>query len=291
LGLRDLYVTSDSPICSGNSVLLFKGKAYKQDTINGPITNGLDCPIGATLDSQGNLYVANGAGSDPQGCGPGRTDADVQEYAPGATSPTHTWTGGGCLNNTDGYVFVTTDLHGYVYAGTRSQSGAAGAAVIRWIPGDVGPQEVQVGPPEASVYGVAVDRKGDIFADAAAPGAGPTLQECVPKGGTWACSLFPLSISGPGGIALDKAGNLLVADSSGKAVDVIAPPYTSISRTIGSGYSFPLSVSLNKAKTLAFVADPIAGDVFVVNYQTGANVTTIPVSGAVSAVDGPNAVF
>jgi DNA-binding beta-propeller fold protein YncE len=78
-------------------------------------------------------------------------------------------------------------------------------------------------------------------------------------------------------------------------VDVIDPPYLSITRTIGSGFVAPQGVSLNKKNKLAFVADVQNGTVTVVNYATGVNVTVLgPAQGLTSAftvVDGPNAVY
>ncbi|MBV9263117.1 MAG: hypothetical protein JO324_02270, partial [Candidatus Eremiobacteraeota bacterium] len=77
--------------------------------------------------------------------------------------------------------------------------------------------------------------------------------------------------------------------------EVIDPPYTSVTRTIGSGFSGAINVKLNKKNTLAFVADYGNNTVTIVNYVTGANVTVLGrANGVVSpraVVDWPNAVY
>src|SRR5579883_1684384 len=71
-GLKDLYVTEGSI-----QVALFRNNGYKY---GGSITDGLSSPEGDFLNTGGYLYVANGA--------------NIQVYAPGATSPKFTYTAG-----------------------------------------------------------------------------------------------------------------------------------------------------------------------------------------------------
>jgi hypothetical protein len=52
-----------------------------------------------------------------------------------------------------------------------------------------------------------------------------------------------MSFNEASGIAVDKQDNLIVCDENAPAVDIIAPPYTSITGTLGSGWSLVRSAS------------------------------------------------
>jgi DNA-binding beta-propeller fold protein YncE len=85
---------------------------------------------------------------------------------------------------------------------------------------------------------------------------------------------------------------LIVCDQNAPAVDVIAPPYTSITRTLGSGFSDPFHVTINKKNSRAYVADYVTGQVYVLKYPSGKTVATLGtsngISAAWSAVDSDN---
>ena len=96
-------------------------------------------------------------------------------------------------------------------------------------------------------------------------------------------------------MAVDAHKNLIVVDQTTPAVDIIKPPYTSISGTLGSGYTDPLHVTLNKGNTRVFVADPIADDVKILDYPSGASVKTLGYGNGLEqawgAVEYRNAVY
>lgn len=73
----------------------------------------------------------------------------------------------------------------------------------------------------------------------------------------------------PGGMVLDKNSNLVVCDQDAEAVDIIKPPYSRISGTLGSGYSDPTTVTINKTNTQAYVANYGGNDVLVLSYPDG----------------------
>jgi hypothetical protein len=64
---------------------------------------------------------------------------------------------------------------------------------------------------------------------------------------------------------------------------------------LGSGYSDPFHVTVNKSNHLAFVTDVNDADVRVLKYPSGADVTTLGSANGLtipsSAVDGINAVY
>ena len=90
-----LYVTD----LGSNQVEVFNSQYQLVRTIS----QGLNVPVGDLIDRKGNLYVANTPGNYCSG-------GNVQEYAPGATSPTFTYSAGlSCP------LAVATDEKGHVY--------------------------------------------------------------------------------------------------------------------------------------------------------------------------------
>jgi DNA-binding beta-propeller fold protein YncE len=266
-GLDDLYVTA----YGGTTLDILKNKTYKQV---GGISDGLEGADGDFLDLQGNLYVANWSG------------VTITEYAPGGASPSFTYT----ASMTDP-IDVTVDTHQNVYEADYSgeavneyaqQSNAVTASCA----------------PGGEVEGVAVDKHNDVFVSYniyTTKVTGAQIAEY--KGGLAGCSetVFSLDLAFAGGMALDKKGNLVVCDQGNSVVDVIPPPYTSVSRTIGSELADPFHVTLSKNNKLAFVTDLSNDDVEVIDYRTGSVVKTLGASQGLTnpagAVDGPNAVY
>ena len=65
------------------------------------------------------------------------------------------------------------------------------------------------------------------------------------SGGLSGCSgtVLGATVAFPGGMVLDKNSNLVICDQNAEAVDIIKPPYSRISGTLGSGYSDPTTVT------------------------------------------------
>jgi hypothetical protein len=260
-GLKDLYV-GDRDL---SEVVILKNKTYTQvGTISD--TSGVDRDY---LDSKGNLYVAN-------------TDGNIAEYAPGASSPSFTYSA-----DMDDPIGVNVDTKGNVYevdyqGGFVNEYAQKTNSVLHsCLPG-------------GSVEGVAIDASKDVFVVYYASGTGKIAEY---KNGLSGCNetVLGATVGFPGGMVLDKHGNLLVCDQSHASVDVIDPPYSSITGTLGSGFGAPVEVTLNKANALAFVTDSVNEDVQVLDYPSGSNVTTLDGSNGLEepwgAVDGPNAVY
>lgn len=269
-GLRELYVSDEGGVGGPSARIgILTNKVYKYI---GKISKGIVTPGGNFLDAQGNLYVAD------------QDAVNVKEYAPGATSPTFIYNEG-MISPED----VSVDRHGNVFEadsptgsdGFINEYASGSNTVIHTCDSGFG-----------FVTGVAVDRKGDVFAD-----VGSQLIEF--KGGLSRCSVKLLaSLNFGAGMALDKNNNIIIADAGNATVDVIAPPYQTITSMLGSGYTTPWSVRINRANTLVFVSDlglSLRGLVFVLHYPGGALVARLDDSNGVyepfSAVDGPNAVY
>ncbi|MGA8474540.1 MAG: hypothetical protein WB681_05685 [Candidatus Cybelea sp.] len=73
----------------------------------------------------------------------------------------------------------------------------------------------------------------------------------------------------PGGIALDRKGDLVVCEQNA-GVDIIPPPYNAISGTITiPGARDYFHAALTARNDRLFVADPLSDAVYVVEYPSG----------------------
>lgn len=249
-GLRALYV-GDS--VTGAVDVLSSGN-YRDI---GAISNGVNVPEGLALDTNGNLYVANAnAGS-------------VTEYAPSATSPFFTYSA-----QMLGPKSVVVDAHGNLFE--LDGGGSSGNYINEYFQGVDYPAVRGPLPAGITPEGVAVDRAGDVFVSYNDVHGLGTIAVFLGGLTTSAPPTVLAGLSGPvGGIALDKQANLIVCDDFDQEVIVLPPPYNGYNRVIGTGFIRPSQVTLNRANTKVFVTDSHNRNVTVVNYTTGANITTL----------------
>lgn len=263
-GARDLYVSD----IGYNAVEILTNNRWK---IVGAITDAIVEPDDSWVDRNGNLYVTDLAGSPSSG--PGVTEYNksgslVYKYGYDSYKP----------------VAVSTDGQGNVYTGDYYEGVDEFAQQSDYPLLDCLLRGVE---------GVAIDKSGDVFVDlnSSASGGGTILEY---RGGLSGCDATVLgaTLSFAGGMVIDKRNDIIVCDQNAKTVDVIAPPYTSISRTLGSGYSDPLHVTINQKNDRVYVADVGAWDVQVLSYATGAKIATLNykkgLSLPVGAVDRKN---
>jgi hypothetical protein len=204
----------------------------------------------------------------------GGNSASVSEYRPGSPTPIFSYTNG--LNIA---ISVTTQILGnihYVFV-TGGNNANFQANFVQQYKRDTNTIiNTCYMPANAHVWGVAVAANGNVFVDYNDANFFGHIIEYV--GGLAGCSATPLPITFLGfvfGVALDNAGRLLICDARGAAVDVIDPPYSSISGTLGSGFMWPQSVSINANNNLAFVVDENLNQVRVLQYPSGALVQAL----------------
>jgi hypothetical protein len=265
---RALYVGD----LAANDIKILSNTYYREI---GVITNGISGPFGESMDRRGNLYVAN------------EYAPSVTEYAPGATTPFFTYNASMQFPEA-----VTVDLHGNVFEADAHPKGDG--YVNQYFQGVNTLSESCPSPAGHNyVTSVAVDKSGDVFLGTwPGSGAGGNYEYV---GGLAGCNATFLTSITPSSMVLDSSNNLIIADYGTKAVEVLDPPYTQISRTIGSGFAYNASLSLNKKNKRVFLSDFGNKVVDVINYQTGQTVKVLDASyGITSAggvVDGPNAVY
>jgi hypothetical protein len=236
---------------------------YKEKySLKGTITNSLDRPYSLWYDHQGNLYAANyGA-------------ADVTEYSKNSDTPSFTYSSGltcpsGVTTDTKLNVYVTDSCNGNVTEYNQGTSSISVQCTISYV----------------SAKNVAVDASGDVFVSYQATSGHGGIAEYVGGLGNGCNATFYQPINGsqgppvqPAGLAIDKKGILILCDVMGARVDVIPPPYSSISKYI-SGFSSPERIALDKKQSLLFVTDSGLNETMVLKYPSGKLKTTIPAAG------------
>jgi hypothetical protein len=263
---KDLFVT-DRDL---GEVIVFANKTWQN---SGKISDGTLNGDGDYVDKKGNLYVADTSGA-------------IEEYAPGADSPSFTYNA-----SMKDAINVSVDSKGNVYeadyqGGFVNEYAQASNTVTNSC------------SPGGGVEGIAVDASGDVFVDYNGNGGGRIAEY---KGGLNGCSETVLdpTFKFVGGMVLDKHRNLLICDQQNAAVDVVAPPYSSITGELGSGFITPLHVTLDKTNKLAFVTDigntTVYSVVDVLDYPSGKVVTQLGTAAGLEdpwgAADAPNAVY
>jgi sugar lactone lactonase YvrE len=227
----------------------------------GKITDGISGPEGLAFDAKGNLYVTNTVGNT------------VTEYARGTTTPSFTYTAQ--LGDPAG---VAVDKSNDVYVTNLSPASMT-----------VFPQ--QSNTPKQHITGdltypidVAVDPKSNVYVTTynAAFSAGEIF-EFAP--GTSRGTNLGITTRGPGGITLDKSGDIVTADQDLPGVLVFPPGKISPSKMFAQNTIDPDPVRLSHNEKLAFVGDAIGNAVYIYDYPSGKLIDTIT-----DGVDGPNGV-
>ncbi len=255
LGLTDLAVSDFGT--DAVEILSTTGKE------TGTISKGLIHPDGDWYGTEGNLYVAD------------YTGVDVQEYAPNGTSPTFTYSAK-LIDPVD----VTTDRKGDVFVADYDD-GVGSGTVTEYA--QMSNKVKHQCEPGGSVEGVAVDETGDVFASYVNPSGSANFVEY--EDGLKGChgKVLGVTLSYAGGMVLDKKNDLVACDQTAGAVDIIKPPYSSVSSSI-TGFSEPFHVGLNKSNKLLFVADVVKAEVFVDEYPSGSSYTAL---GSASGLSDP----
>jgi hypothetical protein len=161
-------------------------------TVQGQI-GGLSNPGGVVVDSKHNLWVANNGANT------------VLEFARGATTPSTT------LSDPGGPIDVTICRRGTVYvAGSNSTS------IEVYPKGSTSPARSLTFAGVQQNDGITCDAAGNVFVTVVLSFHGGVVE--FPGGKQGGATQLPITLSGPGGIKPDNAGNLLVDDQSAQTI-------------------------------------------------------------------------
>lgn len=255
---KDLFVGEF--VSSAKSIVqIFQNGTFKK---LGQIRKGLDSPYSVWVDSHG-LYVANNLGRS------------ITEYSY-LTSAPFTYKAG-----VGGPIAVTTDKLGDIFEADvggyiNEYYQQANFVVVKCpVPG---------GTPTGVAHGTT---RGVVFvAYVNSAGVGHILEftnfdSCKSK-------VLGVKLGGTGEIAVDKLDHIIVTVPNKNAVDILKPPYTTVSGHLGSGWENPGDVKINAANTRAWVLE----DIFLkeVDYPSGKVVGSLELFNIATggAVDGSN---
>jgi sugar lactone lactonase YvrE len=217
---------------------IFKQHGANQQPI-GTITSGVNFPGGMTVDSKGNLYVANERESD--------SEFSVNIYAKGSTSPTTVITKD-LSTPTD--VAVGTDGTIYVSNFNELDNGYVSVYPKGNVKKEYRISDFNGGAP----LSLALDKSGNLYAmyDTNDTG-GSAVNEYAP-GATTGTNLN-LTFKYGGGIQVDDSGNIVVVEQLQPSAFLIFPPgQTSPSKTIllpNSDQSFDMALNRKNGQMFA----------------------------------------
>ena len=195
--------------------------------MKGQITNGLSNPERLFVDKALSVYATN-LGNDT-----------ITAYKRGATTPFLTISNG--VSNPTG---LTVDSAGTVYCANVGND-----TVTVYPKGQTSPSlTISISGPEY----LAIDGSDNLYVS-----TGLGVTEFAP--GSTSGKALGLTIGSPGALEVDKAGNIIVIDSSANTIDVFPAGQTTPSKQIAVTAGSPFALSLNKAETAVYASVEVSG--------------------------------
>ena len=297
-------------ITAKGAVSTFAGTAGVSGSLDGGSSSPFSDPTGIAVDGSENVYVANSGNHVIQSI----TPAGAVSILAGVPNSPGSGDGPGSTAQFDGPSGVAVDSSGNVYVadfGNNTIRMITPDGVVSTLAGTAGPPGSKDGKGPAAQFsgplGVAVDGSLNVYV---ADSGNDTIRMITPDGtvstlagtagtagstdGAGNTALF----DAPSGVAVDKSGNVYVADfgnstirviTSAKTVSTLAGSAGSTGTTDGSGsaarFSFPNGLALDASGDL-YVAD-FGNDTLRKVTPKGTVSTPVGVAGTAKTVVGP----
>lgn len=236
------------------SIHIFHQQGKNQQPI-GTITDDLAFPAGMTVDTKGNLYVADESQVGSQWM--------VPVFAPGQTSPSKTYT-----TDLSSPTDVAVAKDGTVYISNFNELHDGWVAVY---PRGKTAHEYRLSDfSGGSPLTLALDAHGNLYVlyDINSQGSS-AVNEYAPGAKTG--TNLNLTFSFGGGIQVDKSGNVLVAQQLGPPAILVFPPGKTLpSKTIYErNDDQPFSMAINQGSRALFAVDVVANTANRFAYPSG----------------------
>src|SRR5580704_15611418 len=156
--------------------------------------------------------------------------------------------------------------------------------VTEYAPGSMTPEFTYSGGGLGAPADVAIDKAGNAYVTTYTSSfSSGEILEYAP--GTTTGTNLGIVTKEPGGITIDKAGDIVTADQGLPGVLVFPPGKTQPSKTFAQNTLDPDPVRFAKAEHQVYVGDAVGNSVYVYDYPSGTLVDTIT-----DGIDGPNGV-
>lgn len=233
-----------------------------------PVNNlgGLSGPSGISLGSSGARGSHGGSTSAPS------VDflyvaisgsAEILVLPPGLSPPIAALSDPGQVP-----VNVAIFTDGTVYVANQSTTSSGAGSISVYAPGATSPTSILTCPTFYRVVGVAVDRKGDVFVNQNTMLAKAEVDEF--RAHSTKCRKLSISEGAAGGAGIDRAGNLLLADTSKDSISTYkAGTFTKIGTVHVPNAGNAIDFDLDLSGKLLYIADFLNGTIDVVDYPSG----------------------
>jgi hypothetical protein len=234
---------------------------YNNNLVNCYAASGFNSPVIGTITSA--LQSPQGMiGTDQKITVASTGSSEVLVYNACGPQPVRT------MNDSSGYpIGVAVDKNGNTYVTNILDSGSLPGEVRKYAADDnIG---IQIGDNHLyKFYFVTVDTAGDLFVDGLTAEGVPEL-DWLPSGLGTQWKNTRISFGFPGGLGIDKNGNLLVDDQAGKLTAYSVPAF----RPTGTSFNCPggdcVSLQFDKSGDEVWIAAAAVNVVWGVRYPQG----------------------
>jgi streptogramin lyase len=203
-----------------------------------------DWPIGVTVGTNGNVYVADSGNNTIRQVTPAGVVTTLAGLAVGSIGSTD-GTGNAARFNFPNGVAVDTNRNVYVADSSdftiRKVTPAGVVTTLAGLAGNAGSAN---GTGSAARFnyplGVAVDTNGNVYV---ADWGNNSIRKVTPVGANWVVTTLAAGFNGPYGVAVDSAGNVYVADSGNNTIRKVTP--AGVVTTLAAGFNFPAGVAVD----------------------------------------------